>query len=269
MSYYLRGSDGDFSGLGTIAAPAYEKCDPTDAACVARNQALNDAYGFAVEQAAMAQHLTDCLHSYPAATCHAQFDPGGIADSTANAGAPVQGYATLQAQTLANRSQISTSTPATVAAPSGGHVSFSSSRGGNALQVGDTWLVSITGASPNAPVTATVGSSTSSMGTTDGSGNFSLSGTARAQDVGTWNESWAVGGVPSGAFAFTVSAPSSQNGDIPTPVLPTVPVTLQTSGSAASSSTVIGGFDLSTIPTWGWLAAAGVAAFFMFGKGGR
>jgi hypothetical protein len=38
---------------------------------------------------------------------------------------------------------------------------------------------------------------------------------------------------------------------------------------ASSSSTVIGGFDLSSIPTWGWLAAAGVAAFFMFGKGGR
>jgi hypothetical protein len=45
-----------------------------------------------------------------------------------------------------------------------------------------------------------------------------------------------------------------------------VPVPVNTT---ASSDLTIGGFDLSTIPTWGWLAAAGVAAFFMLGKGAR
>ena len=256
MSYYLRGSDGE--GLGAIAVPIYEDCG-FDAACIARNDAKEAAYNAATLGSNLSDHLAWCLSSsgYAPADCYAAYGAQGTIAQSANAGQPVQVTVT---QPVAHP---------TPASASGGHVTFTSSRGSNALQVGDTWLVSITGATPNAPVTATVGSSTSSMGTTDGSGNFSLAGTARSQDVGTWNESWAVAGVPSGAFAFTVSAPSSQNGDIPTPVLPTVPVTLQTSGSAASSSTVIGGFDLSTIPTWGWLAAAGVAAFFMFGKGGR
>jgi len=266
MSYYLRGSDGDFSGLGAVADPTYENCSPVDSACVARNQVLNAAWNLAVEQAANAQHLAQCLSlGYPAATCHAQFDPGGTVDATANAGQPVQGYTTLQAQTQA----------ATAASPSGGHVTFTTSRGSNQLQVGDTWLVSITGATPNAPVTATVGRNTTPMGKTDASGNFSLAGTARTQDLGPWNESWSVGGVPSGAFSFTISpvaaAASSGSG------AGTGTGTSSGGGSSAgstgggssSSSTVIGGFDLSSIPTWGWLAAAGVAAFFMFGKGGR
>jgi hypothetical protein len=258
MNYYLRGSDGDFSGLGAIAAPVYENCDPSDSACVARNQVLNAAYNLAIEQAANAEHLAQCLSlGYPAATCHAQFDPGGTSDATANAGQPVQGYSTLQAQTQAS-----------APSASGGHVTFTSSRGGNALQVGDTWLVSITGASPNAPVTVTAGGNTTPMGTTDGSGNFSLSGAARAQDVGTWNESWAVGGVPSGAFSFTVSAAPAAA--ISTPASSGASVGTGTStGSAAgasSSSTVIGGFDLSSVPWYIWVGGA-VAAFLAFGGG--
>jgi hypothetical protein len=35
---------------------------------------------------------------------------------------------------------------------------------------------------------------------------------------------------------------------------------------AASSSMTIGGFDLSSIPWWGWLAAGGVALFAFGGK---
>jgi hypothetical protein len=267
MSYYLRGSDGDFSGLGDIAAPAYETCNPSDSACVARNQVLNAAYNLAIEQAANAQHLADCLHlGYPAATCHAQFDPGGTADATANAGEPVQGYSTLQAQT-----QAAASAPSAPAA-FGGHVTFTSSRGSNALQVGDSWLVSITGATPNAPVTVNAGGSTTQMGTTDANGNFSLSGTARTQDIGPWNELWSVGGLNSGAFQFTISAPASGSTAAGAAAGSPAAGTSTSAGSAAgasSSSTVIGGFDLSSIPTWGWLAAAGVAAFFMFGKGGR
>jgi hypothetical protein len=259
MIYRLRGADEGFSGLGAIAVPVYENCDPTDSACVARNLALDNAYNLALEQAANAQHLSQCLSlGYPAATCHAQFDPGGTVDSTANAGQPIQGYSLLQSQTQAT--------------PSGGHVTFTTSRGSNALQVGDTWLVSITGASPNTQVTATVGTNTTPMGTTDSSGSFSLAGTARTQDIGPWNESWAVGGVPSGAFSFTISpvaagAPSGSSGG--TSAGGGSAASKGSAAGASSSSTVIGGFDLSSIPTWGWLAAAGVAAFFLFGKGGR
>ena len=264
MIYRLRGAYEGFSGLGAIAVPVYEDCDPSDSACVARNNVLNASYNLALEQAANAQHLSQCLNlGYPAATCRAQFDPGGIVDSTANAGQPVQGYSTLQAQTQAS-----------APSASGGHVTFTSSRGGNQLQVGDTWLVSITGASPNAPVTATVGTNTTPMGKTDSSGSFSLAGTARTQDIGPWNESWAVGGVPSGAFSFTISAvpsaPASSGGSgTGTGTGSGGGSSAGSTSGASSSSTVIGGFDFSSIPTWGWLAAAGVAAFFVFGKGGR
>jgi hypothetical protein len=82
-----------------------------------------------------------------------------------------------------------------------------------------------------------------------------------------------VGGVPSGSISFSVAA-------APAPV-----VTYQTTGTPASSGSgttpgstatpgtsvtlpTVGGFDLSTIPWWGWAAAAGVA-LVAFGKGGR
>jgi hypothetical protein len=39
--------------------------------------------------------------------------------------------------------------------------------------------------------------------------------------------------------------------------------------AASSSSTVIGGFDLSAIPWWGWLAAGGAALFAFGGARGR
>jgi len=35
-------------GLGSIAAPVYEDCNPTDSACVARNNTLNAAWNLAV-----------------------------------------------------------------------------------------------------------------------------------------------------------------------------------------------------------------------------
>ena len=266
MSYFLRGSDGDFRGLGAIATPVYENCDPTDSACVARNQVLNAAYNLALEQEANALHLSQCLSlGYPAATCHGQFDPGGIVDATANAGQPVQGYTALQAQTQANQPQAASPSPSASsggANQSGGHVTFTSSRGSNSLQVGDTWLVSITGATPNAPVMVNAGGSTTQMGTTDANGNFSLSGTARTQDIGPWNELWSVGNLNSGAFQFTISAPAAAAGAAASPA------NGSSSGSAAvASSTVIGGFDLSSIPTWAWLAGAAGVAFFMFGGG--
>ncbi|MFI5115047.1 MAG: hypothetical protein ACHP7J_07875 [Terriglobales bacterium] len=256
MSYYLRGIDQD--GLSGINAqggwtpeapppvPAYESCSAVDSACVARNLAKNQGYQQAL---AIATYGHDGDGNGPL----------GYLDSAKN---PYLG----------------TTPVASVVAPaSGGRVAFTSSRGGNQLQVGDTWLVSITGATPGKQVTAKVGSDVTPMGTTDASGNYSLAGVARASDVGAWNETWAVGGVPSGGFSFTVSpvvsAASGSGGGAGTGSGGTGGTGGTGGGTgsdkSADSSAPATGFDLSSIPTWGWLAAAGVAAFFMFGKGGR
>ena len=104
MSYYLRGDDGELHGLGWVVdstgycvqKPTYELCigpnGVPDTACTLRNQVLNDQWGAACQAQGDKQHLADCLRSYPADVCHKQFDPGGAADATANAGSPVQGY---------------------------------------------------------------------------------------------------------------------------------------------------------------------------------
>lgn len=77
--------------------------------------------------------------------------------------------------------------------------------------VGDAWRIVITG-TPNSPVSSTASqngaTSTSSYGTTDGNGQFSLSGTMGAGAMGNWTEQWSVGGVPAPTLGFTVTAPS-------------------------------------------------------------
>lgn len=96
------------------------------------------------------------------------------------------------------------------AVASGGQLSFTTSRVGTSLQVGDTWMVSISGASPKATVTVS-GSmpsgpfGASGMGSTDDLGNFSKSGTVGPGDIGAWQESWAVGAESSGSFSFSVA----------------------------------------------------------------
>ncbi len=70
-------------------------------------------------------------------------------------------------------------------------------RGGSSVfYVGDAWAISITGGAPSAQVTICIPGSCSVEGNTDGSGDFSVSGYIYSTDVGTWNETWSVGGVP-------------------------------------------------------------------------
>jgi hypothetical protein len=101
------------------------------------------------------------------------------------------------------------------AVANGGQLTFTTSRGGTSLQVGDTWTVSISGATPKAPVTVS-GSmpsgafSSTAMGSTDANGTFSKSGTVDAGMIGAWQESWMVGGEPSGSLAFSVSLQSDR-----------------------------------------------------------
>jgi hypothetical protein len=85
-----------------------------------------------------------------------------------------------------------------------------------ALRVGDAWKIIITGA-PNQPVTMTGtfnGVPTGgTMGSTDAGGTYSLSGAMGSGVVGTWIETWYVGGVAAIAplsFTVTSSEPAKQ-----------------------------------------------------------
>jgi len=150
---------------------------------------------------------------------------------------------------------------------SGGQLSFTTSRGGTSLQVGDSWTITITGATPNQPVAVTGGkngsTATTPMGTTDSNGRFALSGQFDASTVGSWYENWTVGGVSSGSFSFTVNATvrTTPDGKV---IINSSGATQPagSSGSAPASS----GFDFSSIPVWGWAAAAGVALFALGGR---
>lgn len=191
MSYYLRGSDGEVSGLGALGAvpaPVYEICTPFDAPCVKRNLILGDAWEAAKLAADNAQHLDWCLNSsqYDPKACRATYGPGGSIDATANAGQPVQGYV-----------------PQTAAYVQG---------------------------PPAAPAVAPAATP----------GYSAVSAPA----------------VPAGSAAANPALSAQAAG--------TQQVLVQ---STAGNSATVGGFDLSTIPWWGWLAAGGAALLMM--KGGR
>ncbi len=139
----------------------------------------------------------------------------------------------------------------------------------SSFNVGDSWQIVVTGP-PNASVTASstqngtaVGSQTP-MGTIGSSGQLVLTGTMSAAQIGAWSENWQVNGQSAGSISFTVagSSGSSGGGSGPSSVgplgFPTGPdLTSMLTGSAFT----VGGVS---IPVWG-LAAAAVAAFFIFG----
>ena len=153
-------------------------------------------------------------------------------------------------------------------------VSFVNSRGGSTLYPGDTWTITLTGA-PNADVFVTGGKNGAQdkmrMGSTDGSGRFSLTGKIASDQIGLWSEVWTVGGQSAGSFSFTVvagpggsaSGSSSTGGNT-------------SSGSPASSgvtppgtiTTVSSSFAfLSEIPWWAWIAGGGLALYAFSGRG--
>jgi hypothetical protein len=147
--------------------------------------------------------------------------------------------------------------PAAAAATKAGTLAFANLSTGDAahFRVGDRWRVSISGASPNAPIVVTGvqngKSDTTQLGVTDGSGSWSSSGTMDASTVGTWVESWKVGGLPAAQLSFTVSGPSGAGpltGDATPAITP-----------VDSSSFDVGGFlggSVFGLPTWAVLAGA-------------
>lgn len=167
----------------------------------------------------------------------------------------------------------SASPAATAYAPK---LSFATSSGNaTSPKVGDSWGIAITGAKPNAPVTATANGSSSNMGSTDGSGNFSKTGSFGAGDVGSWQESWYAGGTLAGSIAFnvqavTVSSSAAQaSSSSTTPAGSSivnssgVPVTQQATDTTGTTTT---GFDFSAIPWWAWAGAAAIGLFAFAGK---
>lgn len=161
--------------------------------------------------------------------------------------------------------------PAMIYSP---QLSFTSSRGGTALQVGDSWQISITGAPPNTAVSVTGGKTgvqtTTVMGTTDGAGNFSISGTFTPDQVATWSEIWQVGESRVGSLiAFTVSPPPNPAAPPASNPPPAVPASSSAGGgpsvdfgplsvplSQLSNTVQIGSWN---IPYWGLgLGAAGL-----------
>lgn len=103
-----------------------------------------------------------------------------------------------------------------------GQVSFSDTTNPGAYQVGDSWSLQISGATPNAPVVVNAQqggqpASQSQQGTTDANGNFSKTGTFNASTVGSWWEQWIVGSLVVGTISFTVVAAPSGNGAASSP----------------------------------------------------
>ena len=169
---------------------------------------------------------------------------------------------------------------------------FITSRGNNSLLVGDTWTIQINGAPPNTPVTVTgnscgncTDSTTTSMGSTDGIGNFLLSGTIAAASVGVWGQQWSVGSQAVGHIAFTVAAAIPQNPPPASPppgsgapssgqppaagacdpsIDPTCSSGTPATGASFFQQTVtIGGLQ---IPVWAFIAAAGGAVLLFMGE---
>ena len=156
------------------------------------------------------------------------------------------------------------------------------SRPGQSFQVGDTYLVQVTGPA-NAPVSVsgTQGGKslgTTPMGQTDGAGNFQKSGIMDGSTVGAWSEQWTVGNTNAGTVNFSVAAaPSSPppagagsgagagGGSKATPPPPPPPD--KTGGVSLtdffSSTFGIGGYE---IPVWA-LGLAAVGGVWLMSRG--
>lgn len=175
-------------------------------------------------------------------------------------------------------SAINNPTPITSTPANGGSLSFTTSRGGTTLYPGDTWTIKISGARANTAV-SWVGGKNGAMnsgptGTTDGNGNFSVSGTVDSSQVGSWYQAFTVGGFGSspaigiGSISFTVQAATttaSTTTDTTTSGTTTTGSTQQTGSTQAATTTANWFTDemISGVPNWALVAAAAAVAFLV------
>lgn len=204
----------------------------------------------------------------------------------AMADAVARQYVIIYANAVASQAPPDTSNPNALDtnAPSGPSITAHVTLNKAQYLVGDPFQLVITGP-PNQPVTVFasqngVNRPQTQMGTTDGSGRFTISGTMTVESVGNWVEGWYVGNSPAGNITFTVATSALQ------PPVPKPPVTSDqvlnnqtqggsqstangTSGSNTGAST--GAFDWLTkpisdtipIPLWAALAGGVVALMAM------
>jgi hypothetical protein len=119
--------------------------------------------------------------------------------------------------------------------------------------VGDTWTIKISGAVPGKSVSVNGGMngtvSNTKMGSTDGAGNFVLSGRFDNSSVGSWAEDWAVDNSLVGSLRFMVS-PVINIAPPPVPfnVAPLINVVAQSQATSGVTSQVpsVTGVDTAT-----------------------
>ena len=251
--------------------PAYADCNPAaigeaaSTACAAKNQQMQADWITASGIARNDFNRNTCLwNGQPASYCNTVYPPG------------YSGGNSPTTQPIAIRGPSAPSAPAKY-----NPVATFTTPNGQTPQVGDPWSISIKGAAPNAQVVVTQtinggAPKSGQFGTSDGNGNFAASGTFTPDTVGSWTESWTVGGAPAGSFNFQVVVPiPPPNGGTTNPpasktppsALPstTAPPTVPGGGGVpAGGGLNLGGFDLSAVPVWGWVAA-GLGAVILFG----
>lgn len=299
-------------GLGNFTRPPqpnYEDCPPPfDSACVARNAAKVDAYDRAVELAVSQDNFDDCMQNAQNANGPAQY---GEVAARCNAQYQIQAapdVPTLPQYVGNNPPPVLTYTPYAYdptpgvygtlfggggsgggsGAGGGGvgaSVTFQTSTGNTGtLKPGDTWRITAHGAA-NSPVVVTGGqngqSITTQMGSTDGAGNWTATGSIETSQIGSWNQAWKVGGANAGTIAFNVvaatqnqqaSATGKPNASVP-PTDTTVPggTGFDKTGDkllGSGGNTDGGDSNYSPDPTITlYLIAAGLAAVFLMGKG--
>ena len=289
MPYAYRDRRGRLHGMGVLgdyatvepeiaSAIGLQTCNQSDPgaqnACSQSNQSLLDQYysgtGVGVDPSTGVPYMQEIQGENPQ-----QSSESGAEIAAAVEANPTQyGYTPATAQTLAQTYGLPT-TGGSKAPSANATVTLSNlSRPGQSFQSGDSFRLSISGAAPNSPVSASstqngVSQGTNSFGSTDGSGNFSTTGTFYPTNVGTWQETWTVGGQNVGNVSFSVGpaggapvAASSTLGPVTAPVTAAVP---SVAASAAPSST----FDWSSIPWWGWAGGAAVLLLLFSGGGKR
>jgi hypothetical protein len=107
------------------------------------------------------------------------------------------------------------------------------------LYPGDSITVGIWDAPGNQPVTMSNGPGAGTLGSTNSAGNWSMTRTFTASDIGGWSEQYFVGGALIGSLQFTVSSPGSSN-----PVVESNPVgqlELSPEGAAGGTTYLVGG----------------------------
>lgn len=250
----------------------------TGTACVNENYRRQQANFAEHDQDQRAGHVADCKRDY--ALNHGGSDAGNPCDSWdygSTSGYAQPGYTATPAQVYAAAAApgagavVQTPPPASPppSASAAPRVTFvNQSRPGqtSALQVGDSWSITLTGPA-GAAVSVAGGqngkSDVTALGAIDAGGSKVISGQATADQVGSWIESWTVGGVPAGVLRFTIAAASGgqQSSTAPPPT--------NNAGGGYVPADLIGKAEQfvtdSGIPTWAIAAGVGVAALFFFG----